>query len=55
MSYRPRLEELSKVRIDELAAAKSKVRTSPGEVETWFDKEIARAGNIDVNDISKQM
>lgn len=53
--YRPRLEEMSKIRIDELVAAKAKVRTHPEEVEAWFDKEIAKAGNMDVSDILKKM
>lgn len=53
--YKPRLEELSKMRVDELAAAKSKVRTHPEEVEAWFDAEIAKAGSMDVSDILKKM
>lgn len=53
--YKPRLEELSKVRVDDLAATKSKVRTHPEEVEAWFDAEIAKAGSMDVSDILKKM
>jgi putative transposon-encoded protein len=53
--YRPRLEEMSKIRVEELVAIKAKVRTNPEEVEAWFDKEITKAGNIDVGDILKKM
>lgn len=53
--YRPRLEEISKLRVDELAAVKAKVRTHPEEVEAWFDTEITKAGNIDVSDILKKI
>jgi hypothetical protein len=53
--YRPRLEEISKVRVDELAVTKAKVRTHPEEVEAWFDTEIAKASNIDVSDILKKI
>lgn len=53
--YRPRLEELSKIRGDELLAVKAKVRTHPEEVEAWFDTEIAKAGNMDVSDILKKI
>jgi len=53
--YRPRLEEISKMRVDELAVVKAKIRTYPEEVEAWFDKEISKAGNIDVSDILKKM
>jgi hypothetical protein len=53
--YRPRLEEISKMRADELAVTKAKVRTHPEAVEAWFDTEIAKASNIDVSDILKKM
>lgn len=53
--YRPRLEELSKMRVDELVAVKAKVRTHPEEVEAWLDTEIAKAGNMDVSDILKKI
>lgn len=49
--FRPRLEELSKMRVDELTAVKGKVRTRPEEVEAWFDTEIAKASNMDVSNI----
>ena len=49
--FRPRLEELSKMRVDELAAVKGKVRTRPEEVEAWFDTEITKASNMDVSNI----
>jgi hypothetical protein len=53
--YKPRLEEISKLRVDELAVIKAKVRTHPEEVEAWFDMEIVKAGNIDVSDILKKI
>ena len=54
-SYSRRLYEISKLRVDELASTKAKVRTHPEEVEAWFDTEIAKAGNIDVSDILKKI
>lgn len=53
--YRPRLEEMSKIRVAELATQKGKVRTHPEEVEAWFDTEIAKAGNLDFSDILKKI
>ena len=53
--YRPRLEEISKMRVDDLVSIKGKVRTHPEEVEAWFDAEIAKAGNIDVSNILKKL
>lgn len=53
--YRQRLEELSKMRGDELRAVKAKVRTHPEEVEAWFDTEIAKVSNMDVSDILKKI
>lgn len=51
--YRPRLEEISKIRVDELAVTKAKIKTHPEEVEAWFDTEIAKAKNLDFGDILK--
>jgi hypothetical protein len=53
--YRPKLEELSKIRVDELAATKAKIRTHPEVVEAWFDTEIAKAMNIEFTDILKKI
>jgi len=53
--YRPGLQEISKVRVDELAVTKAKVRTHPEEVEAWFDIEIAKAENMDFIDILKKI
>jgi len=53
--YRPRLEEISKIRVDDLAGTKAKVRTHPEEVEAWFDTEIEKAINIDFGDILKKI
>jgi hypothetical protein len=52
--YKPRLEEMSKVRVDELTVTKAKVRTHPEEVEAWFDAEISKAGNLDFSEILKK-
>jgi hypothetical protein len=54
-AYRPRFEEVSKMRVDELVVMKARIRTYPEEVEAWFEKEIAKAGNIDVSDILKKI
>lgn len=53
--YKPRLEEMSKIRVDELAVTKAKIRTHPEEVEAWFDAEIAKARNLDFSDILKKI
>jgi hypothetical protein len=53
--YTPKLEELSRMRVDELAVVKAKVRTHPEEVEAWFDTEITKASNMDVSSILKKM
>jgi len=53
--YRPRLEEISRMRVDDLAVTKAKVRTHPEEVEAWFDTEIEKAMNIDFGDILKKI
>ena len=53
--FMPRLREMSKLRVDELAAVKGKLRTCPKEVEAWFDAEIAKTSNMDVSDILKKM
>lgn len=46
-SYMPRLRETSRSRADELLAIKEKIRSSPEEVELWFDNEIQKLRNID--------
>ena len=53
-AYTPKLEEISRVRVEELAAIKAQVRTDPDAVEAWFDKEIQSAGRIDVSEIMKK-
>jgi len=53
--YRPLLQELSKTRVEDLVAVRSKVRTHPEEVEAWFDTEINKASKIDVSDIFKKI
>jgi hypothetical protein len=52
-AYMPRLEEMARTRKAELEEMKAKVRTSPDQVEAWFDKEIEKLGNMDVKEIMK--
>jgi hypothetical protein len=51
----PKLEELAKVRASELAIVKDKVRTSPEEVEAWFDGEIRKVTNVDAKDLTEKI
>ncbi len=53
--YKPRLEALSQVRVEELAVIRAKVRTQPQEVEAWFDIEISKASNMDIGEILKKI
>ena len=46
--YIPKLQNITSVRADELMVMKEKIRTSPEEVEAWFDKEIGRVCNVDM-------
>ena len=46
--YIPKLQNITSVRADELTVMKEKIRTSPEEVEAWFDKEIGRVRNVDM-------
>ncbi|WP_420545479.1 hypothetical protein [Nitrosopumilus sp.] len=41
-----RIQSLSESRKNELELMKSKIRTSPQEVEEWFEKEIAKISNL---------
>ena len=51
--YMPRIEEMARARKAELEEMKVKVRTSPGEVEAWFGKEIQKLSNMDIKEITK--
>lgn len=53
--YMPRLQEISLERIGELERVKAMVRSDPEKVEEWFDKEIARARDMDVSGILKKI
>jgi hypothetical protein len=46
--YIPKLQKIASVKADELTVMKEKIRTSPEEVEAWFDKEIERVHNVDM-------
>ena len=50
-SYIPRLRETSQSRANELAVIRGKVRSSPEEVELWFDKEIEKLRNVDFSSL----
>ena len=52
--YRPLAEGLKYNRIAELRYIKSKISDNPSEVEEWFEKEINRLNNFNVEDISKE-
>jgi hypothetical protein len=52
-AYAPRMEEMARARKAELEQMKAKVKTSPGQVEAWFDKEIEKLSNMEVKDIMK--
>ncbi|WP_415281288.1 hypothetical protein [Candidatus Nitrososphaera sp. FF02] len=54
-SYMPRLQEMSAGRLDELARIKAKVRSEPSEVEEWFDREMAKARDMDINGVLKKI
>jgi hypothetical protein len=54
-SYMPKFQEISSDRIAELACMKAKVRTSPDEVEAWFDKEVVKARDMDLDGILKKI
>lgn len=52
-AYMPKIEEMKKARKAELEEMRAKVKTDPGQVEAWFDKEIEKLGNMDVKDMMK--
>ena len=41
-----KIQHMSESRKNELEEMKSKIRTSPQEVEQWFEKEIAKISNL---------
>lgn len=50
-AYMPKLESIAEERRAELSTMKSKIRSSPEEVELWFDQQIERLGNMNVADM----
>jgi hypothetical protein len=52
-AYLPRVEEKVRARKSELEEIKIKVRTNPGQVEEWFDREIDKLQNINLKEIMK--
>ena len=53
--YMPKLQNIACTRTNELTVMKGKVRTSPVEVEAWFDKEIEKLRNVDLSDLIEKM
>jgi pyruvate/2-oxoacid:ferredoxin oxidoreductase beta subunit len=52
-AYVPKVEEKANARRAELEQMRIKVRTSPDEVEEWFEKEIEKLKNMDIKQIMK--
>jgi hypothetical protein len=52
-AYLPRVAEKARARKSELEEIKMKVRSNPGEVEEWFDKEMDKLQNINIQEIMK--
>jgi hypothetical protein len=53
-TFTPKMEEMSKIRANELLSLRAKIRTQPEEVESWFDREISLINNIDLSDMLKR-
>jgi hypothetical protein len=49
--YVPKLLHVACIRANELTIMKEKIRTSPDEVEAWFNEEIEKVRNIDMSDL----
>ena len=45
------IQRISESRKAELELMKNKIRTSPDEVEQWFEKEIAKISNLNGSSI----
>jgi hypothetical protein len=54
-AYMPKFQNIAQTRSNELADMKAKVRTSPEDVEAWFDKEIEKLSNVDVTGLMEKM
>jgi 3-methyladenine DNA glycosylase AlkD len=52
-AYLPKVEEKARARKSELEEIKMKVRSNPDQVEEWFDKEIHKLQNINIQEIMK--
>jgi hypothetical protein len=51
--YMPKLEAMAEMRKTELEEIRAKVRTHPDQVEGWFDKEIRKLDNVDIESMMK--
>lgn len=54
-AYMPKLESIAEQKKTELLEMKSKVRTNPEQVEAWFEKEIAKLGNMSISEMLKDI
>ncbi|HEY3095084.1 MAG TPA: hypothetical protein VGJ42_04930 [Nitrososphaera sp.] len=52
-TYAPRLEDMARAGKAELEEMKTRVITSPDQVEAWLDKEIEKLQKMDVKKITK--
>jgi hypothetical protein len=50
-AYMPKIEEMAETRRKELYEMKSRLRSEPEVVESWFDNEIAKVGKLDPKDL----
>lgn len=54
-AFTPKIEEMSKIRTNELISLREKIRTKPEEVESWFDKEISMISSMDLSDMMRKI
>jgi len=54
-AYMPQLGSIAESRKAELVEIKSKIHTSPEEVEAWFDKEIEKLGTMNVSEMLNKL
>ena len=54
-AYMPQLGSIAESRKAELVEIKSKIHTSPEEVEAWFDKEIKKLGTMNVSEMLNKL
>jgi vacuolar-type H+-ATPase subunit E/Vma4 len=52
-AYMPKVREMAMARKAELEEIRLRVRTNPEQVEAWFDMEIEKLQNMDINEMMK--